>query len=45
MVSPFVTIQRQPRTARTPCPFCGFLTLDERGSYEISPVCSWEDYA
>lgn len=25
------------------CPCCGYLTLDERGGYEICPVCSWED--
>jgi hypothetical protein len=26
-----------------PCPCCGYLTLDERGAYEICPVCFWED--
>ncbi|MFI7284635.1 CPCC family cysteine-rich protein [Micromonospora chersina] len=25
------------------CPCCGYLTLDERGSYEICPVCFRED--
>jgi len=27
------------------CPCCGFLTLDEQppGSYNICPVCFWED--
>jgi hypothetical protein len=25
------------------CPCCRFLTLDERGGYEICPVCFWED--
>lgn len=25
------------------CPCCGYLTLDERGNYEICPVCYWED--
>lgn len=25
------------------CPCCGCLTLDERGMYEICPVCYWED--
>ncbi|MCS5497122.1 CPCC family cysteine-rich protein [Cnuibacter physcomitrellae] len=29
-----------------PCPCCGFRTLDEPpGSYEICPVCWWEDDA
>ncbi|MGW3286485.1 CPCC family cysteine-rich protein [Streptomyces sp. NPDC001002] len=25
------------------CPCCGFITLAERGMYEICPVCFWED--
>ncbi|SNT30419.1 Cysteine-rich CPCC [Asanoa hainanensis] len=25
------------------CPCCGYLTLDERGMYEICPVCFWDD--
>ena len=25
------------------CPCCGCKTLDERGGYEICPVCFWED--
>ncbi|MFI7440887.1 CPCC family cysteine-rich protein [Nonomuraea indica] len=25
------------------CPCCGVLTLEERGMYEICPVCYWED--
>ncbi|WP_328860442.1 CPCC family cysteine-rich protein [Streptomyces sp. NBC_00306] len=25
------------------CPCCGFLTLDERCSFDICPVCFWED--
>ena len=25
------------------CPCCGFLTLPERGGYDICPVCFWED--
>ena len=30
---------------RFPCPCCGFFTLHEatRGSYELCPVCDWED--
>jgi cysteine-rich CPCC protein len=32
---------------RYPCPCCGFLTLEEvpPGSFEICPVCWWEDDA
>jgi hypothetical protein len=28
-----------------PCPCCGFLTFDEEpiGTYQICPVCYWED--
>jgi Cysteine-rich CPCC len=26
-----------------PCPCCGFLTLTERNTFEICPVCFWED--
>jgi hypothetical protein len=25
------------------CPCCGSRTLDERGGYDICPVCFWED--
>ena len=25
------------------CPCCGYITLSERGTYEICPVCYWED--
>lgn len=30
---------------RHPCPCCGFLTFDESppGTFEICPVCGWED--
>lgn len=28
-----------------PCPCCGYLTFDEKpaGTFEICPVCFWED--
>jgi rubrerythrin len=26
-----------------PCPVCGALCLEEKGAYEICPVCGWED--
>ncbi|MBQ6093927.1 MAG: hypothetical protein IJL09_00855, partial [Lachnospiraceae bacterium] len=25
------------------CPCCGFYTLEEVGTYEVCPVCYWED--
>jgi hypothetical protein len=28
---------------RYACPCCRCLTLDERGGYDICPVCFWED--
>lgn len=28
---------------RFTCPCCGYLTLEERGGFEICPVCYWED--
>jgi hypothetical protein len=30
-------------TQRLACPCCGFLTLEERGGFELCPVCYWED--
>ena len=32
-----------PDGSKCACPCCGFLTLRERGRFEICPVCSWED--
>ena len=30
---------------KNPCPCCGYLTLAEKppGTYEVCPVCFWED--
>ena len=28
---------------RYPCPCCGYLTLSERGGYDICALCKWED--
>lgn len=25
------------------CPCCGYFTLEEEGSYDVCPVCFWED--
>jgi hypothetical protein len=35
----------QPRVAGVSyrCPCCGCRTLDERGGFDICPVCFWED--
>lgn len=32
-----------PKALGLPCPCCHYLTLEERGGYEICPVCFWED--
>jgi hypothetical protein len=34
--------QPQPNI-RYACPCSGYLTLDERGGYDICPLCDWED--
>lgn len=41
--TPFVTIQDKAEDGPHPCPRCGFLTLSERGTVELCPVCFWED--
>ncbi|CDR07482.1 hypothetical protein GCM10022420_004250 [Streptomyces iranensis] len=43
MVTPFVNIRGKAENGPYSCPCCGFVTLDERGNYEICPVCFWED--
>ncbi|MFF4554441.1 CPCC family cysteine-rich protein [Streptomyces sp. NPDC001422] len=43
MADSIVNIHRTAEDGPYGCPCCGFLTLDERGSYEICPVCFWED--
>jgi hypothetical protein len=37
------TAAAQGGVRKEACPCCGFLTLDERGEFEICPVCNWED--
>jgi hypothetical protein len=34
---------REEPSLRFACPCCHFLTLSERGGFEICPVCFWED--
>jgi len=36
-------VRRAEPGVRYACPCCRCLTLDERGGYEICPVCFWED--
>jgi hypothetical protein len=36
-------LDQQPDDLPLRCPCCGFKTLDERGGFEICPVCNWED--
>ncbi len=36
-------LDRQPPGLPPRCPCCGCKTLDERGGYDICPVCFWED--
>ncbi|MEV4629989.1 CPCC family cysteine-rich protein [Micromonospora sp. NPDC049523] len=36
-------MNRGPDNGPYACPCCGYLTLRERGMYEICPVCFWED--
>lgn len=38
-------IMNKIEKSRYPCPCCRYLTFDtpERGSYDICPICFWED--
>ena len=36
-------VYRGPESGPHACPCCGYLTLEERGSYGICSVCFWED--
>lgn len=35
--------KRRNRPVTSNCPVCGYLTLQERGRFDICPVCFWED--
>lgn len=39
----FVNVVKPRGAGPYPCPCCGYLTLPERGGYDICPVCWWED--
>ncbi|WP_345359683.1 CPCC family cysteine-rich protein [Saccharopolyspora cebuensis] len=39
----FVNVYGEPEDGPYPCPCCGFVTLDERGGFEVCSVCFWED--
>jgi hypothetical protein len=42
-VQHFESVVRGEAEGPYPCPCCGFITIPERGAYEIFPVCFWED--
>ena len=39
----FVNVIKPPSDKKYKCPCCGHLTLDERGGFDLCPVCHWED--
>jgi hypothetical protein len=43
VVDPFLNVTLGPEGGPYPCPCCRYVTLSERGGYEICPVCFWED--
>ncbi|MFF4509354.1 CPCC family cysteine-rich protein [Streptomyces sp. NPDC001401] len=43
MTEPSINVNHSPMGGPYRCPCCGYLTLAERGLYEICPVCFWED--
>ncbi len=42
-VERFVSVYKSADGGPYACPCCGYITLSERGGYEICPVCFWED--
>jgi hypothetical protein len=36
-------VLKGPQGGPYACPCCGYLTLEERGGFEICEVCFWED--
>ncbi|MFC7532482.1 CPCC family cysteine-rich protein [Actinoplanes sp. GCM10030250] len=43
MSDTFVNVIKPPHSGPYACPCCGFVTLSQRGYYELCPVCFWED--
>ncbi|MFH8837332.1 CPCC family cysteine-rich protein [Streptomyces sp. NPDC017868] len=43
MPEPFMNVYGGPEASPYACPCCGYLTLGERGTFEICDVCFWED--
>ncbi|MEU1941095.1 CPCC family cysteine-rich protein [Streptomyces sp. NPDC020125] len=43
VVTPFFNVRGKAENGPYRCPCCGFVTLAERGNFEICPVCLWED--
>ena len=39
----FVNVVKAKGEHKFKCPCCGYRTLNERGGFEICPVCFWED--
>ncbi|WP_317442668.1 CPCC family cysteine-rich protein [Streptomyces collinus] len=39
----FMTVRGNAAEGPYRCPCCGFITLAERGAFEICNVCFWED--
>jgi hypothetical protein len=39
----FVNVSKPAGGGPYACPCCGYMTLDERGMFQICPVCFWED--
>ncbi|WP_328401066.1 CPCC family cysteine-rich protein [Streptomyces sp. NBC_00390] len=42
-MTPFTNVRRDRADGPYACPCCRYVTLSERGWYEICPVCFWED--
>ncbi|MFI0964603.1 CPCC family cysteine-rich protein [Streptomyces sp. NPDC021080] len=43
MLEPFMNVVGGPEDGPYRCPCCGYLTLGQRGGFEICHVCFWED--